>query len=398
MDWMEPMSVIAQALPQIDGVFTPTGAEGDALDIVTSSINIARATAESWSVAWRDALDSQDGGLWTGIVALSRILLAMSLLYLAVRDGSEILQKQSWTDLARLFVWPLVIIFFLTNNAQLLSSMVRGLRAIGYAQTQAVLNFQLGELAFRDALSRQGLTAAGREELQNLYAECQGLVGEELLTCWSEKQPAAEAIVQRAESLAGTSLAALRQFQAALNRINPVVTTVGGTLGGIITGQGLEAAAGNAVSSALRDNLMPVIRAILYGLQWMVNNLLEAALLLTALFSPIAMSLSLLPFQGRPIIAWLIGFITLFGVQVGYNIVVGLVATRVVESGAELASDLGFSMLLAIGAPALALLISGGGGIAVYRGLSSTVKQIVDFTAGVTSELTRTLIRVAAKG
>ncbi|MBD2311117.1 hypothetical protein H6G20_05390 [Desertifilum sp. FACHB-1129] len=377
--------VLAQALP-----FETTGAT-EALSLVENSINLARATAQSWSSAWATALEPLDGGLWTGLISLSRILLAFSLLYLAVREGSEIVQKQSWSDLARLFIWPLAIVFFLSNNGTVLARTVRGLRAIGYAQTQRVLDFQLGELVFRDAITQQGLTAAGREEIQNLYAECSGLVGEELVTCWTEKGPMAAEIVQRSETLAGTVLPGLRQFA---NRVAPLVGAVGGTAGGLLSGQSLEEAAGSAVAMVLRDNLLPLIRAILYGLQWMVNNLLEAALLLTALFSPIAMSLSLLPMGSRPIVAWSIGFVSLFGVQVGYNIVVGLVATRIVESNAELASDLGFSMLLAIGAPALALLISGSGGVAIYRGLSSTVKQIGDLTAGVTAELTRTLIRL----
>ena len=106
---------------------------------------------------------------------------------------------------------------------------------------------------------------------------------------------------------------------------------------------------------------MPIIRLILRSVQWAFVNILEAALLLTALFGPIAMGLSLLPLQGKPIWAWLIGFMSLFGVQLGYNIVVGLVAVVIVKSDAELVTDIAFLFFLAVFSPILAVLIAKGG-------------------------------------
>jgi hypothetical protein len=130
--------------------------------------------------------------------------------------------------------------------------------------------------------------------------------------------------------------------------------------------------------SVFRDNAVPIIRFILYALQWGFVNILEAALLLTALFAPISLGLSLLPLQGRPIWAWLTGFITLFGIQLGYNIVVGLTAVVLVKSGAALVSDVAFLFFLSIFAPGLAILVAGGGGVALYNGISSNVKSLID--------------------
>lgn len=90
------------------------------------------------------------------------------------------------------------------------------------------------------------------------------------------------------------------------------------------------------------------------------------------------MGLSLLPLQGRPIWAWATGFLSLFGVQLGYNIIVGLAAVVLVNSGAELASDVAFLFFISIFAPGLALLIAGGGGIALYNGIAGNAKQLVD--------------------
>jgi hypothetical protein len=372
-------------LAQIDGVFAPSGGEASALGSVQGSIELSRATVESWEQVWLTALDPLDGSLWYGLCQIGLALGGLSILYLAVRDGGEIIKKQSWADLAALFVWPLVVVVFLKGNGQLLSDTVKAIRGYGYLQTQRVLEFQLGELTFRDALTRQGLSSATQEALRNLYSECQGKVGEELVTCWEEKRPRAEQIVAAAEQQAGTGLPQVRGFLQAL-------TTAYSATTGSLTISALANPGG-----FLRDNIVPIVRAMLYGLQWMVVNLLEAALLLTALFSPIALGLSLLPFQGRPILAWLVGFISLFGVQLGYNIVVGLVASRIVESGGELATDVGFAMLLSFGAPAISLLISTGGGVAVYRGLSSNLQQMTDFLRSVTSSTTLTVLRMSRR-
>ncbi|MEH2026883.1 hypothetical protein [Nostoc sp.] len=150
----------------------------------------------------------------------------------------------------------------------------------------------------------------------------------------------------------------------------------------------------NDPGSVFRDTAIPIIRFILYALQWGFVNILEAALLLTALFAPIAVGLSLLPLQGRPIWAWLTGFISLFGVQLGYNILVGLAAVVLVKSGAELASDVAFLCFLSIFAPVLAVLIAGGGGMAIYNGISANVKGLIDiFSSAIVTATSIALLR-----
>jgi hypothetical protein len=195
------------------------------------------------------------------------------------------------------------------------------------------------------------------------------LTGQELVACWDDKKERAQAIMQQAEQQAKTPLDGLRTFGEAL--INAAGATTIGTVGRAVFDPG----------GFLRDNSLPLIRFFLFSLQWAFVNILEAALLLTALFVPIAMGLSLLPFQGRPIFAWLTGFLSLIGAQLGYNILVGLVAAVVVRSGGEIVTDLAFAAFLSLFAPALALLIARGGGLALYNGLANNIKALLDFAS-----------------
>ncbi|MEG3838698.1 hypothetical protein [Microcoleus sp. herbarium14] len=354
--------VLAQITP-------PTsGAEGSSLDIVSESINLAKTTSESWDKVWISTIDPIASGLWVGLVSLGITLAAVSILFLTLSSGKDIIEKQSWSELAALFVWPLVIMLFLGANGKLLANTVIFTRSFAYRQVQSVLEAQLGEMTFRDAIANVTISNIGRQQLENLYGECRNKVGQELLTCWNSKQEAAQKIVTEAERQAAGSvpLQALRAFGETLWNNSLLGAAQDATT--FITDPG----------SVFREKAIPIIRFILYSIQWAFVNILEAALLLTAFFSPIAMGLSLLPLQGRPIWAWATGFLSLFGVQLGYNIVVGLAATVLVNSGAELASDVAFLFFISIFAPGLALLIAGGGGIALYNGIASNAKQLVD--------------------
>lgn len=118
-------------------------------------------------------------------------------------------------------------------------------------------------------------------------------------------------------------------------------------------------------------------RQTLKGWQWAFANLIEASLLLTALTGPVAIAGSLLPIGTRPIWAWLTGLFSLGMAKIYYNIVVGLIATVIVNAQAQNESDFGFVVLLSILAPVLSLTLAAGGGLAVYRGLSSGIVQII---------------------
>jgi len=353
------MYLIAQSLPV-------TGGETQALDIVSSFLELSRATVESWNLVWQVSLDPVKSSLWYGLVKLGITLGAASILFVTLTTGKEIIEKQSWSELAAIFVWPLVIMIFLGSNGNFLAKTIFFIRGFAYNQVQNILQIQVGELTFKSAIANVTISSIARQQLENLYSECQGQVGTDLIECWNSKQAQAQAIITAAEEKAKSPLQPLRDF------------------GSFIWSRTLPGQIGTAVQfvndpgSVFRDTAIPIIRLILYALQWGFVNILEAALLLTALFAPIAVGLSLLPLQGRPIWAWLTGFISLFGVQLGYNILVGLTAVVLVKSGAALASDVAFMFFLSIFAPALAVLIAGGGGTAIYNGISANVKGLID--------------------
>lgn len=341
---------------------------GQALDILRDSLELSNNTAQSWASLWNQTIFFYNqSALWIALVTLGLTLAGASVLYLAVTEGKEIIEKQAWSGLATMLIWPLIVAVFLGNNGGLLSESIKFIRGVGLNEIQTVQEIQLSDFTLRQALQQISITQAAREQIDAIYNECIGKQGMDFADCLTENRPAIEQILAEAERANGRTLQALRDFVQGLFTVvaNP------GQIGENI-------ANGNFSASVFRSIAIPIVRFILSSIQWAFVNLLEASLLLTAAFAPIAMGLSLLPLQGRPIFAWLIGFISLLGVQLGYNIIVGLTAIVVVNSNGELITDIAFLFFLAIFAPILAVLISSGGGIALYRGISNNTKRIVD--------------------
>ena len=328
---------------------------GQTLEILENAFYLTQNTVDAWSSLWQQAIfDPQNSYFWIGLVTLGLILGTISVLYVAVVDGKTIIEKQDWAELAKMLIWPFVIIIFLSNNGVLLAETVKTIRLIGQTQIQNITEIQIAGLTFQKALEQITISNAAKEQIESVINECSGKQGQELVDCLSKNQSTVEDIINEAEQQNNGSLESLSEF---VQNLWNTLTNAG---------------------DFFRNTLVPIIRAILAAVQWAFVNILEAALLLDAALAPIAMGLSLLPLQGRPIIAWLISFAALLNIQLCYNIIIGLTAVVIVHSHGELFTDIAFLFFLAIFAPALAVRLSSGGGKALYQGIASGVKTIIN--------------------
>lgn len=334
---------------------------GQALDTLETSVELSQKTTEAWGTVWSQTIFRyQEASLWFALVELGMIIAGVSVIYLAVTEGREAIEKQSWSQLVTMLIWPIVIVIFLSGNGAVLSQSVKFFYLVGRWNVEQVLAVQVGDLQIKDALAQITLSSAARNQVEALNNECISKQDEALTQCLQENGQKAQDIVAQAESQNKNSLSKLREFtEGAFNNV---------------MGYGK----GELNSAIFRSMAIPLIRWILSAMQWAFVNMLEAALLLVAAFAPVAMGLSLLPFQGRPIFAWLVGFASLFGLQLGYNIIVGVAAVVIVNSGGELITDVGFLFLLAVFAPILATTVSISGGIATYKAISTGTQTIVN--------------------
>jgi hypothetical protein len=339
---------------------------GSAVEVLQDALLLSEETRNSWQKTWDFSLAADPNTLWAAAVNFALGIAAFALLYMAIREGDEVMKSQSWGKLIEMITWPFIVVFMLGNNGLILSGVVLAFRGVGQSLLDDILRTSLGGVNMQRAI-------------QTVFGDCDGAVGAQLTTCFENAQVEAQAMIDGTKgAFGGFEAIAATNFLANTTSANLV-----GLSGGQLAGVGAVVPPGGidgVFASLLQPIVLPLIEFILYTVQWVAVNLSEAALIMTALFAPIALALSLMPIAGRMIWAWVAGFVGILSYQLGYNILVGLMAFVIVnmDNTAETLSGIGFLLFSALGAPAIALQIGRGGGIALYQGLSRQAAAVAD--------------------
>lgn len=353
-----------------------------ASEVIRQSLQLSQDTVESWQRIWNAAIDPNSVEIWAGTVDFGVLLGTLSIIYLSINSAGELAKTTSWSKILEMFLWPITVFIFFLGNGRLLAQVVKIVRAIGYAQVANILNIQLAGVTFRQAVDQVRLNNLSINRIQQIYGECINLLGSELNECWQSKEAEAQEMLKQ--------LGASTDVSPAQNFLDVILnfTVVGGIrdVGSFIEG---------GFTQVLQDKFVPLIETILYALQWAFVNILDACLLGTALFAPIALGLSILPTAGRLIIGWGCTTIALFGIQLGYNMLVGIIAVVLVSTTgnfAEVVSDLGFLLIAAIFAPAIAYRLGKGGGVALFDTASRKAAQITTAATSAVSTITNLIL------
>ena len=126
----------------------------------------------------------------------------------------------------------------------------------------------------------------------------------------------------------------------------------------------------------LGSTVQTSLKNFFISLQYAFQNLLEATMLLIAALRPIAVGASLLPGTGKPIFAWLTGFLAIGIAKISFNIMAISTATVIMNGPGQNASTdpdlMWFMIFLGILAPITALGLATLGGFAVFQAISNT--------------------------
>lgn len=349
--------------------------------ILKDSIEQLGKVQEAWDARWKDIFDGTNG-LYNGINSFAAVILVGAFIFFAVGWVKDAIERGIFPALPEV-LWLFVIFALLYNNGAMLGSLTLGMRNLINAQTQVVLTVQIGEVSMLNALNDVIVSQQAKAQIQQQYAECEAKEGKAQIDCFQAAGQQAQKIVEEYQRQ-GWGTAGIQRLWERLRAINERLSKEyqkRDAVGKVLTApslltnfirEGFIATAGQAASQQL-----------LKAFQWAFANLLELSMLLTGLIGPIAVAGSVIPLQGRPIWAWLIGFFSLGLAKFSYNVIVGLAATVVVAADAQSSSDMGFLFLISILSPVLALAIATGGGMAVFRGVSGGITRAISVTTSV---------------
>lgn len=370
-----------------------------ATKIMQDAVNVNQDAIESWNEKWANLFDDQ---LFSIIVYMSTYLGVVAIVLWMVHeikdfDGDKFLFKRSfYTNL----MWALFVMAMLVPNGDRLEALAQGMHSFGQQFNQMALEFQLNDIALEDAIRATVGRGTLEAEISAQQAQCQGFIGERQFACMSDAHQQVKDILRAYEE---EYLVQVPPFFRELEKgleislapengsriIDPAYSAerrIGqGAIEGWQENDGLVASVGGgirgAVLGALGGALQSIVQMILFAVQWGFVNLLELAMLMTALVSPFALVLSFMPGRGaRPILAWVIGYASMVMVQFYYNVMIGLMANVVLNSNAHDVN--GFLIVMAIFGPVLAMKLAQGGGVSVFDTLASGAGQLTSTAIG----------------
>jgi len=338
-------------------------------NVITAGANAATSVANSWNDTWQNVLGQSlamgGSSLYSSLCWLGSLFAVGTLIFLLIEFYRD-LNEGKMVALSVL-VWPLVVTMLLANKGQLLAGMTLSLRDILNQVNSQVLSITIAGTQL-DELYQQ---ANGNIALQGLisvaFGSCQSLSGEAQSQCLSQAVNQSQSYVNSYQSAFGNA--------NWLSGIQGMLTNIGNT----ITGNNGSPDPG--LFALLKPLWMPIVVSVLYWMQIGYQNLLEAGLLLTALFGPIALGGSLLPYGPKSIFAWLTGFFAIGFARICFNIIVGL--TAVVATESQGGDPAWFALFAGLFAPLLATGLATGSGFVVWTsvagGIGNSVRSILGF-------------------
>jgi hypothetical protein len=342
------------------------------LSLIEDSIQQLDAVQRAWDERWNDIFGSANG-LYLGINQFASIIVVGAFIFFAVGWVKDAIERGIFPALPSV-LWVLAIVVLLFNNGAMLGSITLGIREIINAQTRTVLNVQIGEVSMLEALNDVVISEQAKALIQQQYAECDAKEGKAQIDCFLQAGERARRELEREYRSRGYWTAGVQNLW---NRIQQINQRIEQQYRNGANPTGSNPLADVVVDTLVQTSSQALAQQFLKGWQWAFANMLELAMLLTGLIGPIAVAGSVVPLQGRPLWAWLVGFFSLGMAKFSYNVIVGLAATVIVAADAQTQGDFGFLLLIGVLAPILALAIAGGAGMAVFRGVSGGVTRVI---------------------
>ena len=327
------------------------------------AVNIGATLDDLWQSIFVDL-----SGPWIAVNYIASFILAYSFLAWVLKLLLGVVTEQ-WSDVAGEFVYLLILVSLLANNARPVANLALFIRDFTNEQIQVIYDLNLSTVTVESAIRDILITSEVKTEISHRFRACESKTGTLQIECLREVGEDAQEFINEAQNAsdAPTGLIALGL------KVADFVNTVGQlpAVGPATTPE--EIAASNRLFDGIVESTsVPIVRLILKAVQFALVSMAELALLLTALVAPIAVALSTIPVKPRPIESWLIGMIAISALLWSYVVLVGFSAAVISLSGSQDTTELGFLMLLAFGSPLVAAALAKFGGSSLIQAISAS--------------------------
>jgi hypothetical protein len=316
-----------------------------ASQILQDGIQAQAAIASAMDNLWNEVLG---GGLYLALSQLGTFFAVGTLILFIVQWSQSLISGEEYKPMSEL-VFPILVIILLANNGTALAEATKGLRSMINQTNQTLLSTVSASVSLQEAYQMVTGEIGAQSAIESLASNCQSIAD------------------PTAQQTCLTDAAAQAQTLA-----DGMPTPPSGGFSKFVEGIKDPLGAGiSAIASTLQLALRGWLIAFGIAFQWVV----EISLLLTGLIGPVAVGLSLMPVKSKAIYGWLIGFFSVGMVKIYFNVIAGLVATMVVNAGAN--DPMIFAFATGLLSPLLALTLAAGGGMAIFNSIPKVTGMVI---------------------
>jgi hypothetical protein len=258
-----------------------------------------------WKAQWDLALDGQ---VYATLANVGRGFALISLFISLIQFFREASERSAEGKIRSIgeFIWPIIVIALLTNNASLLRSSTKNIRD-GFNT--------VNDLVVKNALPGRSLVAefqkatdegVAKEQIGAVVSRCVSATNDLQTKCLKDAAAVIDKIVAQYPDIDSLKEYAEKAKDAVQKSTSADVTTLNAYL------------TDKDEAKARRDQLTQQI-----GFQ----NLLELALLSTALLAPLAVGLSILPIRSKPLYGWFSAFFSLGLTKIVFTFSIGIISS-----------------------------------------------------------------------
>ncbi|MBW4560070.1 MAG: hypothetical protein KME32_02750 [Mojavia pulchra JT2-VF2] len=332
-------------------------------DILGNGATTAKSIAEGWDNQWLNLLQNDSSNNLYGALTKLGVFFAVGTLLFFVMQWLKDVLDSDYSQPISGMIWPFLVVILLTNSGDksILADLTLGVRNfINSVNQQVIVTVDTNQIY------QQALNMSIAEEVAGSFLRpCQSLTGEQQSQCFNKASEKINNLWQGYKDLYGN--------KTWINRLETKVNQIKYGTGNISE---------NSFNALLGSTFQTTIKNFLISLQYAFQNLMEATMLLIAALGPLAVGGSLLPVAGKPIFAWLTGFISIGIAKISFNIIAVLTAAVIVNGPAQDANAdpdlMWFIIFLGILAPILSLVVAAAGGFAVFSAISSMTGWVKD--------------------
>ncbi|GJD20568.1 unknown protein [Rivularia sp. IAM M-261] len=324
-------------------------------DIFRDGALTAQSVTSGWDRQWIDLLQNNTNNNLYGVLTKLGIFFAVGTLIIFMMQWLRDVVDNDFSRPISSLIFPILVVLLLANpgNGTPLSNLTLGVRNFINTINQQVIQTTDVNKAYQQALSM----SVAEEVAGAFLRPCQSLIGEQQTQCLIKAKEKIDAVWLEYRNLYGT--------QPWITRLETKVNQI------VVSNDTVSELAFN---SLLGSTTQTSIKYFLVSLQSAFQNLIEATMLLVATLGPLAVGGSLLPVAGKPIYAWLTGFLSLGIAKLSFNIIALITSVAIVNTSAQNIGTepdlMWFLIFLGTLAPLISLLLAALAGFAVFNAIS----------------------------